>query len=118
MAHKVYSFFIGRWQPFHKGHKELIQTALDRGKDVLIGIRDTQISKENPYTTKERKKMILKAFYNDRDRIKLLVIPDIDEVLYGRNVGYKVEKVTLSEGLHNISATRIRNGEIQNELDH
>jgi len=117
MSHKVYSFFIGRWQPFHAGHKALIQTALDRGKDVCIGIRDTQISSSDPYTIKERKKKILKAFPNDRDRIKLLVIPDIDEVLYGRGVGYKVEQVQLPNDIQNISATKIRNGDIKNSLD-
>lgn len=113
----VYSLFVGRWQPFHKGHKALIKTALDRGKHVCIAIRDTKMSASDPHTVKERKKMILKAFPNDRDRIKIIVIPDIDEILYGRSVGYKVEKVTLSPELHNISATKIRNGEIENNLD-
>jgi len=115
MANTQYSLIIGRWQPLHKGHKALIKTALDRGKHVLIGIRDTQISADNPHTVKERKKMIQKAFPLDRDRIKMLVIPDIDEVLYGRSVGYKIEQVKLTDTLHNISATKIRKGEIPND---
>lgn len=113
MAHKTYSLFIGRWQPFHKGHKALVQTALDRGKNVCIGIRDMQISKDNPHTTKEIKKKIKKIFW-DHD-IKFVIIPDIDEVLYGRSVGYKIEKVTLSGDLHKVSGTRIRAGEIPND---
>ncbi len=116
MPKPTYSFFAGRWQPFHKGHKALIQTALNRGKHVCIAIRDTQMSADNPHTVKERKKMILKEFYGEeRKRIKLLVIPDIDEILYGRSVGYKIEKVTLSNKLHNISGTGIRNGDIPND---
>ena len=114
--HVQYSLFIGRWAPFHKGHRALIQTALDRGKHVLIAIRDTKISPDDPYTTKERKKQIMKTFPSSRDRIKLLVIPDIDEVLYGRTVGYGIKQIDLTNDLHKISATKIRNGDIENEL--
>ena len=35
-----YSLFIGRWQPWHNGHKWLIDQRLKEGKNVCIGIRD------------------------------------------------------------------------------
>lgn len=47
---KKYVLFIGRWQPFHDGHKYLIDKLLSKGKNICIGIRDTEISKENPYS--------------------------------------------------------------------
>ena len=39
-----YALFIGRWQPFHNGHKHIIQNALDEGKNVLIACRETPIT--------------------------------------------------------------------------
>ena len=35
-----YAMFVGRWQPLHKGHQELFKQAMDKGKNVLICIRD------------------------------------------------------------------------------
>ena len=48
--HKRYALFIGRWQPFHLGHKYLVDQELKAGKDVAIAIRDTELSEKNPYT--------------------------------------------------------------------
>ena len=107
MPKEIYSLFIGRWQPFHGGHKALIQTALDRKKKVCVAIRDTKVSKDDPYTAKERKKMIKKAFPGHD--IKTVVIPDIDEVLYGRGVGYDIKEVILPHKIQAISGTDIRN---------
>lgn len=110
---------MGRWQPFHKGHKELVQTALNRGKNACIAIRDTKISKDNPYTVKERKKMIHKAFTTEeRKRITVITIPDIDEICYGRNVGYEIKKISLDQRTESISGTKIRNGDTYGNLDH
>ena len=35
-----YSMFIGRWQPWHNGHRWLIDQRLKEGKNVLICIRE------------------------------------------------------------------------------
>ena len=78
-----YSLFIGRWQPFHEGHQALIKSVLDEGKNVCVAIRDTTISSDNPFTAEEREKMILEIF----PTVKVIVIPDIEEVCYGRKVG-------------------------------
>lgn len=103
-----YSLFVGRWQPFHKGHKKLIQKVLDEGKNVLIACRDTAISEENPYTYKERKKKIRKEFKGN-DRVKIISIPDIEEIVYGRGVGWGIREIRLDEATEQISATKIRN---------
>jgi adenylylsulfate kinase len=46
--------FVGRRQPFHEGHKTLIETVLKNGKPVVIAIRDTEIGHSSPYTPHER----------------------------------------------------------------
>jgi len=67
----MHSLFIGRWQPFHKGHRKLIDKVLEEGKPVVIAIRDTAISEENPYSVTEREKMIRKVY---QDLTNLLII--------------------------------------------
>ena len=99
-----YSLFIGRWQPFHEGHQKLIQKVLDEKKNVCVAIRDTEISETDPYTTQERQLMINKVF----PEVKVIVIPDIEEVIYGRNVGWGIREIRLDEVTESISATKIR----------
>ena len=103
----IYSLFIGRWQPFHAGHKALIDTVLAEGKNVCIAIRDTQLSAHDPYTPWERRGMIRRAYPNNR-RVKIIVIPDIEAVCYGRDVGYDIREIRLGEDTERISGTRIR----------
>jgi len=107
----TYAMLIGRWQPFHKGHKILVQKVLDEGQNVLVAIRDTKMSKDDPYTTKERKKMIRKAF-PDKEKVRIIVIPDIHAVVYGRKVGYEIREIRLDDKTEAISGTNIRNNNI------
>jgi adenylylsulfate kinase len=102
------SLFIGRWQPFHDGHKALLETRLRYGKKVVIAIRDTEISEQNPYTISERIDMINEALIEYDGLFKTIVIPDIDEVCYGRGVGYEVTQINMPPNIKEISATEIR----------
>lgn len=102
------SLFVGRWQPFHKGHKTLIETVLKKGKPVVIAIRDTEISHKNPYTAGERWTMIQDALNKYGSLVKIVVIPDIDEICYGREVGYEIRKIELDDKLEKISGTQTR----------
>ncbi len=102
------SLFIGRWQPFHDGHKELIETVLKQGKPVVIAIRDTEISKKNPYTVTERWTRIQRELAEYGELVKIITLPDIDEVCYGREVGYLIRRINLDEGTEQISGTSIR----------
>ena len=106
------SLFIGRYQPFHEGHKKLIQTVLDEGRGVVVAIRDTKKSEQNPYGIEERMRMVREAF-PDKHRVNIIKIPDIDEVCYGRNVGWKVREIRLDEETEKISGTSIRSGNHQ-----
>ena len=108
MKHKKYSLFVGRWQPFHRGHEALIRKVLAEGKNVLIAIRDTNKSKQNPYNLSDRFKMIRKVFPGTK-RVEVISIPDIDEIVYGREVGYKIRELKLPKKIEKISATKIRN---------
>lgn len=100
----TYSLFIGRWQPFHEGHKRLIQSVLDEGKNVCVAIRDTVVSEHNPFTAKEREAMIVSVF----PQIRVIVIPDIDEVVHGRKVGWDIREIRLDEETEAISGTEMR----------
>ena len=109
---KIYSLFIGRWQPLHDGHKKLIDTVLAEGKNVLIACRDTGIDKQNPYNLADRFKMIRKS-YPDTERVRIISIPDIEEVVWGRGVGWGRREIKLDEEIEKISATKIREGKIE-----
>lgn len=102
-----YCVYIGRWSPFHNGHYAIIKRKLDEGKNVLILIRDTPLSKENPWTAQERFQMINAVFANDK-RVQIKIVPDVESVVIGRNVGYGVEEMKMPEKVETISGTEIR----------
>lgn len=108
---KKYSLFIGRFQPLHQGHIKLIRTVLDEGKNVCIGLRDTPISETDPYDKFQRITMFEKNFEIEiaSGKMKVWLIPDIEEVCYGRNVGWGIRQIKLDEKTEAISATQIRN---------
>ena len=41
-------------------------------------------------------------------RFKIMLVPNITNICYGRGVGYKIEEIVLSEEIQKISATKIR----------
>ena len=51
-----YSMFIGRWQPWHDGHRWLIDQRLNEGKNVLICVREVSQDDKNPYNPIDVKK--------------------------------------------------------------
>ncbi len=105
-----YSMFIGRWQPWHKGHRWLIDQRLNQNKNVLICIRDMETDDNNPFTPEEVKKNIEKELSSliDEKRIKVIIIPDIESVNYGRGVGYEIIEHVPPDMIEKISATKIR----------
>lgn len=108
--------FVGRWQvpQLHDGHRALIQTALDEGHTAIVAIRDTEKDDKNPYSTAERK-VTIRAAFPDPEQVEICVIPDLDEVWIGRDVGYKV--VRLSEELESIRGTDVRRKGNDNLVD-
>ncbi|HWB34093.1 MAG TPA: adenylyl-sulfate kinase [Candidatus Paceibacterota bacterium] len=108
MEHTPASLFVGRWQPFHEGHKKLIETVLRQDKPVVIAIRDTPMSASNPYTIAEREEKIREALRAYEPLVSIIVIPDIDEICYGRDVGYAIRRIELDAETEKISGTKIR----------
>ncbi len=104
------ALIIGRWQPWHKGHRELFKAALDRAERVAIGVRATfETDGKNPFTFDEVKKFIDEDLAKDyKGRYEVLDLPNITNVIYGRDVGYKVEKISFDDEIENISATSVR----------
>ena len=105
-----YSLFIGRWQPWHKGHRWLIDQRLSEGKNVLIWFRAVSIDDKNPYDPIEVKKNVentLKTLVETK-RVKVIIIPDIESVNYGRGVGYEIIEHVPPKQIGEISATKIR----------
>jgi len=117
MANKQYSLMIGRYQPPHIGHFKLIRTVLSEGKNVLVALRDTGINKQNPYTYFERSEMFKKEFKAEilLGKLKLIEIDDIEEVVYGRGVGWGIRQIHLDNQTESISATKIRNENKKNK---
>lgn len=107
-----YSMFVGRWQPLHTGHQWLFNQALDEGKNVLICIRDVEPDDKNPFKPEEVK-INIEDFYSDyipAGRVKVMVIPDIESINYGRGVGYDIIEHIPPADISDISATKIREG--------
>lgn len=106
---KKRAVFIGRYQPYHYGHINLIQQKLDDGIPVLIMIRDIEADERNPFTT-EQTVEIIKMYHDSKgEDVEVMIIPDIESVNYGRGVGYEINEYTPTEEIGRISATDIRN---------
>lgn len=101
---KKYSLFIGRWQPLHSGHLALFDKVRQEGRNILIAIRDTEIDGDNPLSACERQEMIQEQVPD----AKVIIIPDITEVVYGRGVGWGIREIRLDEEIEKISATELR----------
>ena len=105
-----YSMFIGRWQPWHDGHRWLIDQRLNEGKNVLVCVREVSKDDKNPYNPIEVKENVekeLKDLINSK-RVKVIIIPDIESVNYGRGVGYDIIEHVPPSKIGEISATKIR----------
>lgn len=68
--------FIGRFQPFHNGHKAVIEAALEQAKEVVVVVGSSFAARNirNPFTFEERKAMIQSVFTTDR--IKVVPVSD------------------------------------------
>ncbi len=98
--------FIGRFQPFHPGHAAVIEKLQEQGRDVVVAVRDTPLNEDNPFTVQERITLIKSKFYN----VEIIVIPDIEEIAYGRKPGWKFNEVRLDRETEKISGSSIRKG--------
>ena len=104
-----YTLFIGRFDPFHKGHKYVVESFTNNGRPVCIAVRDTA---KKP--SAEQRADVIKVIFANNPLVKVIIIPDIEMVAVGRTVGYSI--VEVPEDIKIISATKIRNKEMENDL--
>jgi hypothetical protein len=101
---------LGRWQPWHKGHRALFERLLEKTGQVIIQIRDVQGWQDsNPFGIEEVKNLIrrdLDPLYQGMYDIQ--VVPNIIHIGWGRGVGYTSGEETFDESITEISGTKIR----------
>lgn len=76
-----YLVFIGRFQPFHRGHQAVVEKALSSSRQVIILVGSSNVTRtlRNPFTFEERRDMILGDFSWAENR---LIIKPIDDHTY------------------------------------
>lgn len=100
------TLMLGRYQPWHEGHEALKEKAHERTEQVLIGVRDTHgTSIKDPFTFEKVKQHIIQGTARPALVMK---VPNITHIVYGRDVGYKVEQVSLGSDIEAVSATQKR----------
>ena len=82
---------------------------INNGIPALIMVRDIEPDEKNPFTTEQTVKMIKKYHLAHGHDVKVIIIPDMESVNYGRGVGYEINEFTPPENIGWISATKIRN---------
>lgn len=101
---------LGRWQPWHAGHRALFERAIAKTGQVCIMIRDCQgWNGSNPFDRQQVERAIirdLEPLY--QGMFKVIVVPNITNITYGRDVGYQIEEEIFDSVTASISATDIR----------
>jgi len=101
---------LGRWQPWHAGHRALFERAIAKAPQVVIMVRDCQgWNGSNPFDFFQVTRAIkrdLEPVY--QGQFEIMLVPNIINITYGRDVGYKIEQETFDESVTSISATKIR----------
>ncbi len=71
-----YSLVIGRFQPLHKGHMDVIRVCAEESEHLTVGIGSAQYSHEpdNPFTAGERYTMIDEAL-RDAGIVNYSIVP-------------------------------------------
>ena len=99
---------LGRFQPFHAGHKALFEKALEKHGQVAILVRDMPLNDNNPWSPEDICENIEQELYEYAGKFRCYPVPNIMNITYGRDVGYKVEQEVLDADIESISATKIR----------
>lgn len=101
---------LGRWQPWHDGHRALFDKLIRKTGQVIIQTRDCQgVNGENPFEISKVERFIrrdLDPIYQGQYEIQ--VVPNIVHIGYGRSVGYTISQEVFDNDIADISATNIR----------
>jgi len=101
---------LGRWQPWHDGHRALFERLMLKTGQVVIQIRDVQGWQDsNPFAIEEVKRFIRRDLDPQYQGLyEIQVVPNIVHIGWGRGVGYTSGEETFDESITQISATNIR----------
>ena len=101
---------LGRWQPWHPGHRALFERLIQRTGQVCIMVRDCQgWNDSNPFNfdqVKDAIKRDLDPLY--QGQYEVLLVPNIIHIGWGRGVGYTSGEEIFDEEITKISGTDIR----------
>ena len=101
---------LGRWQPWHTGHRVLFERLLEKTGQVCIMVRDCQgWNDSNPFDFEA----VVRNIRRDLDPLykgqyEIIKVPNIVHIGYGRGVGYTIAEEKFSDEITKISATQIR----------
>ena len=109
---------LGRWQPWHKGHRALFQRCVAKTGQVIIQVRDVQGASggtdqdDNPFdwdiVCSNIEDDLFKHGFNRGIEYEIMLVPNIVNITFGRGVGYIFEEEVFDESVNSISATKIR----------
>ena len=99
---------LGRYQPWHDGHQALLERALAKHGQVILMVRDMDIDSSNPYSAEQVIENLQDKLVKYAGRVNLVIVPNILNITYGRDVGYKIEQEKFDKEIEEISATKIR----------
>lgn len=92
-----FSIFIGRFQPFHTAHLELVQEALRQAKTaiVVIGSYKKAPSPKHPWSAEERESMIRATLSpEENERVKIVYVRDYyNDSLWLADVSRQVNEI-------------------------
>ncbi len=109
---------LGRWQPWHAGHRALFERCIAKTGQVIIQVRDVEGASggsgqdDNPFDWDQVclniDNDLSKLGYKRGIQYEIMLVPNITNITYGRGVGYVFEEEVFEESINSISATDIR----------
>lgn len=102
---------LGRWQPWHEGHRALFERAIDKTGQVCVMVRDCHNVGDNPFDFDDVVKSIkenLSDFYEEGRDYIVHKVPNIVHITYGRTVGYTIAQEHFGKEVEDVSATKKR----------
>ena len=109
---------LGRWQPWHKGHRTLFLRCVAKTGQVIIQVRDVQGASggdnqdDNPFdwnaVCADIENDLIECGFKRGVEYEITLVPNIVNITYGRGVGYAFEEESFEDSVTSISATKIR----------
>ena len=109
---------LGRWQPWHKGHRALFLRCVAKTGQVIIQVRDVQGASggknqdDNPFDwdaiCADIENDLIECGFKRGIEYEIMLVPNIVNITYGRGVGYALEEESFKDSVTSISATNIR----------